>query len=105
NALASSSPKASIKAAPVVAAPEKSPPAAAVNPEISKPDSSKLSNTLASSSPKAIIKDSPVVAAPEKATLVVVDNPVKDLTAVKVRQQVSSEKGKNESSSYAPKNI
>jgi len=72
---------------------------------ISKLDSLKLSNTLAFSNPKAIIKENPVLAVSEKETPAVVENPVKDLTAVKVQQQVSFEKGKNESHSYAPNNI
>lgn len=71
---------------------------------ISKLDSLKLSNTLTFSNPKAIIKESPVLAVSEKETPAVAEHPVKDLTAVKVQQQVSSEKGKNEPSSYAPSN-
>src|SRR5882757_5398835 len=69
---------------------------------ISKLDSLKLSNTLAFSNPTAIIKENPVLAVSEKETPAVVENPVKDQTAVKVQQQVSFEKGKNEPHSYAP---
>ncbi|HXB05615.1 MAG TPA: hypothetical protein VNW04_00825 [Puia sp.] len=63
---------------------------------ISKLDSLKLSNTLAFSNPKAIIKEDPVVAVSEKEATAAAENPTKDLTAVKVQQQVSFEKGKNE---------
>ncbi len=69
---------------------------------ISKLDSLKLSNTLAFSSPTAIIKENPVAAIPEKAPPTVAEDPVKDLTAVRVRQQVSSEKGKIGTYRYAP---
>ncbi|HVV04784.1 MAG TPA: hypothetical protein VHC96_11215 [Puia sp.] len=118
--LASSGPKTIIKDSPVAAASEKATPAVTGNSEKDltavkvqqqvsagkgRPDSVKLSTPLASSGPKTIIKDSPVVAASGKATPAVAGNPVKDLTAVKVQQQVSSEKGKNESSGYAPNNI
>jgi len=72
---------------------------------ISKLDSLKLSNTLAFSNPKAIIKENPVLAVSEREAPAVAENPVKDLTAVKVQQQISSEKGKNESYSYSPTNI
>ena len=118
NTLAFSNPKAIIKDNPVVS--EKEAPAVAesavkdatavkvrqqVSPEKEKLDSLKLSNTLLSSSPKAIIKDNLVVAVSEKDTPAVAENPTKDATAVKVRQQVSSEKVKNELHSYAPNNI
>ena len=63
---------------------------------ISKLDSLKLSNTLAFSNPNAIIKENPVVAVSEKGAPAVSENPVKDLTAVKVQQQAGFEKGKNE---------
>jgi hypothetical protein len=63
---------------------------------IGKLDSLKLSNTLAFSNPKAIIKENPVVAVSEKEVPAVAENPAKDLTAVKVQQLVSFEKGKNE---------
>ena len=56
---------------------------------ISKLDSLKLSNTLAFSNPNAIIKETPVLAVSEKETPAVAENPVKDLTAVKVQQQVN----------------
>jgi len=120
NTLAFSNPKAIIKDNPVVAVSEKEAPAVAesavkdatavkvrqqVSPEKEKLDSLKLSNTLLSSSPKAIIKDNLVVAVSEKDTPAVAENPTKDATAVKVRQQVSSEKVKNELHSYAPNNI
>jgi len=73
---------------------------------ISKLDSLKLSNTLVFSNPKATIKDTPSVAAvSEKEAPAMAEDPVKDLTAVKVKQQVNSEKRKNESASYAPNNI
>ena len=68
-------------------------------------DTLKLSNTLAFSNPTPVIKETTVVAASEKDASVVaesgkkapavVENPVKDLAAVNVQQQVSSEKGKN----------
>ena len=118
NTLAFSNPKAIIKDNPVVS--EKEAPAVAesavkdatavkvrqqVSPEKEKLDSLKLSNTLLSSSPKTIIKDNLVVAVSEKDTPAVAENPTKDATAVKVRQQVSSEKVKNELHSYAPNNI
>ena len=120
NTLAFSNPKAIIKDNPVVAVSEKEAPAVAesavkdatavkvrqqVSPEKEKLDSLKLSNTLLSSSPKTIIKDNLVVAVSEKDTPAVAENPTKDATAVKVRQQVSSEKVKNELHSYAPNNI
>ena len=120
NTLAFSNPKAIIKDNPVVAVSEKEAPAVAesavkdatavkvrqqVSPEKEKLDSLKLSNTLLSSSPKAIIKDNLVVAVSEKDTPAVAENPTKDATAVQVRQQVSSEKVKNELHSYAPNNI
>jgi len=73
---------------------------------IHKLDTLKLSNTLAFSNPTPVIKETPAVAASEKEAsviaesgkkaLAVVENPVKDLAAVKVKQQVNSEKGKNE---------
>jgi hypothetical protein len=72
---------------------------------INKLDSLKLSNTLTFSNPKAVIKENPVVAVSEKEAPTVAENPVKDLTAVKVQQQVSFEKGKNEPFSYAANNI
>ncbi|MBN8856060.1 MAG: hypothetical protein BGO55_14980 [Sphingobacteriales bacterium 50-39] len=72
---------------------------------IDKLDSLKLSNTLAFSNPKPIIKENPVVAVSEKEAPAVAEIPEKDLTAVKVQQQVSSEKGKNEHYSYALNNI
>jgi len=74
---------------------------------IHKLDTLKLSNTLAFSSPKAVIKENPVVAVSEKEApaLTVAENPAKDLTAVKVQQQVSFEKGKNEPSSFMANNI
>ena len=72
---------------------------------ITKLDSLKLSNTLAFSNPKATIKDNPVVAVSEKEAPAVAESPVKDLTAAKVQQQVSSEKGKNKPHSNAPNNI
>ena len=120
NTLAFSNPKAIIKDNPVVAVSEKEAPAVAesavkdatavkvrqqVSPEKEKLDSLKLSNTLLSSSPKAIIKDNLVVAVSEKDTPAVAENTTKDATAVQVRQQVSSEKVKNELHSYAPNNI
>jgi len=77
---------------------------------ISKLDSLKLSNTLAFSTPKETIKEAPVVAASEEAIVTpppspaIAESPVKDLTAVKVRQQVSTQKGKNEPYSYASNN-
>ena len=58
---------------------------------INKLDSLKLSNTLAFSNPETIIKEKPVVAVSEKETPAVAENPVKDLTAVKVQQQVGFE--------------
>lgn len=72
---------------------------------INKLDSLKLSNTLAFSNPKAVIKENPVVTVSEKEAPTVAENPVKDLAAVKVQQQVSIEKGKNELFSYAANNI
>ena len=73
---------------------------------IHKLDTLKLSNTLAFSNPTPVIKETPAVAASEKEASVVaesgkkapavVENPVKDLAAVKVKQQVNSEKGKND---------
>jgi hypothetical protein len=73
---------------------------------IHKLDTLKLSNTLAFSNPTQVIKETPAVAASEKEASVVaesgktapavVENPVKDLVVVKVKQQVNSEKGKNE---------
>ena len=72
---------------------------------IGKLDSLKLSNTLTFSNPTATIKETPVVAASEKETPEAAENPVKDLTAVKVQQQVSVEKGKKEPFSYAANNI
>jgi len=72
---------------------------------IGKLDSLKLSNTLAFSNPKANTKENPVVAVSEKEAPAAAGNPGKDLTAVKVRQQVSSEKGKSEPYSNAPNNI
>ena len=63
---------------------------------ISKLDSLKLSNTLAFSNPNAIIKENPVLTVSEKETPAVAEIPAKDLTAGKVQQQVSLEKGKNE---------
>jgi len=41
----------------------------------------------------------------EKRDTALAENPVKDLTAAKVQQQVGFEKGKNAPSSYAPNNI
>jgi hypothetical protein len=58
---------------------------------IGKLDSLKLSNTLAFSNPETIIKEKPVVAVSEKEAPAVTENPVKDLTAVKVQQQVGFE--------------
>jgi hypothetical protein len=58
---------------------------------IGKLDSLKLSNTLAFSNPETIIKEKPVVAVSEKEAPAVAENPVKDLTAVKVQQQVGFE--------------
>jgi len=58
---------------------------------ISKLDSLKLSNTLAFSNPEAIIKEKPIVAVSEKEAPAVAGNPVKDLKAVKVQQQVGFE--------------
>ena len=72
---------------------------------IGKLDSLKLSNTLAFSNPNADVKETPVVAVPEKQASAVDENPVKDLTAAKVHQQVSFAKEKNGPSSYAPNNI
>lgn len=72
---------------------------------ISKLDSLKLSNTLAFSNPKPIIKENPVVAVSEKETPAPAGNPAKDLTAVKVTQQVSFEKGKNDAVPITPKII
>src|SRR5882757_6775508 len=69
---------------------------------ITKLDSLKLSNTLAFSNPEAIIKENPVLAVSEKEAPALAEIPVKDQTAVKVQQQVSFEKGKNEPHSYAP---
>ena len=73
---------------------------------IHKLDTLKLSNTLAFSNPTPVIKETPAVAASEKEASIVaesgkkapavVENPVKDLAAVKVKQQVNSEKGKND---------
>jgi hypothetical protein len=69
---------------------------------IHKLDTLKLSNTLAFSNPTpafaASEKESSVVAESGKKAAAVVENPVKDLAAVKVKQQVNSEKGKNEES-------
>ena len=84
---------------------------------IHKLDTLKLSNTLAFSNPTPVIKETPTVAASEKEASVVAESgkndetpvltateqdapaafekPEKDLAAVKVQQQVSSEKGKN----------
>jgi hypothetical protein len=70
---------------------------------VNKLDSLKLSNTLVFSDPKAVVKENPVVAVAEKEAPAVAESPVKDLAAVKVQQQVSIEKGKNEP--YAPGNI
>lgn len=72
---------------------------------ISKLDSLKLSNTLAFSNPESTIKENPVVSVSEQVAPAVVENPVKDLTAVTVQQKLGFEKGKNEPSSYAPNNI
>ena len=74
---------------------------------IGKIDSLKLSNTLVFSNPNAIIKEKPVLAVSEKETPApaVAENPVKDLKAVKVQQQLSVEKRKNDPSSYALNNI
>jgi hypothetical protein len=72
---------------------------------ISKLDSLKLSNTLAFSNPQAIIKEKPVVAVSEKGVPEVTENPVKDLAAAKVQQQVGFGKEKNGPYSYAPNNI
>jgi hypothetical protein len=63
---------------------------------INKLDSLKLSNNLAFSNPKPIVKENPAVAVSEKGATSVAEDPVKDLTAVKVQQQVDFEKGKNE---------
>ncbi|MBN9383041.1 MAG: hypothetical protein J0H74_19950 [Chitinophagaceae bacterium] len=72
---------------------------------ISKLDSLKLSSNLAFSNPETIIKEKPAVAVSEKEALAVAENPVKDLTAVKVQQQAGFEKGKNEPYSYASTKI
>jgi hypothetical protein len=74
---------------------------------ITKLDSLKLSNTLAFSSPKAVIKENPAVAVSvsEKEAPIVAETPVKDLTAAKVQQQVSFEKGKKEPSGYMADNL
>ena len=58
---------------------------------ISKLDSLKLSNTLAFSNPETIIKASPAATVSEKEAPEKAGNPVKDLTAVKVQQQVGFE--------------
>ncbi len=58
---------------------------------ISKLDSLKLSSNLAFSNPETIIKEKPAVAVSEKEALAVAENPVKDLTAVKVQQQAGFE--------------
>ena len=72
---------------------------------VHKLDTLKLVNTLAFSNPTPVIKETPAVVASEKEAFIVaesgkkapavVENPVKDLAAVKVQQQVNSEKGKN----------
>jgi hypothetical protein len=72
---------------------------------IGKLDSLKLSNTLSFSNPPATSKENPVAAVTEKSPPTVTENPVKDLTAVKVQQQASPEKGKIESTSYTPTTI
>lgn len=72
---------------------------------IHKLDSLKLSNTLVFSSPTAVIKENPIVAAAaEKAAPSMPEDPVKDLTVVKVQQAVSLEKGKDKPISYAVAN-
>jgi hypothetical protein len=63
---------------------------------ISKLDSLKLSNTLVFSNPTTTTQENPVVAVSEKGPPAVAENPVKDLTAVKVPEQAGFEKGKNE---------
>ena len=87
-----SNPKPIIKQTPAEVVPKKETPAVAV--------SEKATPTVVV--PK---KEAPVVAVPEKETPAVAEPQVKDLTAVKVKQQVSSEKGKNELNSYTPNNI
>ena len=72
---------------------------------ISKLDSLKLSNTLVFSNPKAITEEKTAVAVSEKSAPAAAEEPVKDLTAVKVQQKIGSEKGKNAPSSYVPNNI
>ena len=69
---------------------------------IGKLDSLKLSNTLAFSNPKAGVTANPLSAVSEKEAPATTENPVKDLTAVKVQQQVRSERGKNEPIPAAP---
>ena len=73
---------------------------------IHKLDTLKLSNTLAFSNPAPVIKETPAVATSEKEASIVaesgkkapavIENPVKDLADGKAKQQVNSEKGKNE---------
>jgi hypothetical protein len=72
---------------------------------ISKPDSLQSLNTPGLSNPKVVIKENPVATVSEKETPPLAEKPVKDLTTVKVQQQVGSEKAKNEPYSYAPNNI
>ena len=66
---------------------------------IHKLDTLKLSNTLAFSNPTpafaASEKESSVVAESGKKAAAVVENPVKDLAAVKAKQEPNSENGKN----------
>ena len=66
---------------------------------IHKLDTLKLSNTLAFSNPTpafaASKKESSVVAESGKKAAAVVENPVKDLAAVKAKQEPNSENGKN----------
>ena len=56
---------------------------------ITKLDSLKLSNTLDFSNPKATIKENPEVAVSKKGASEMAGNPAKDLTPVKVQQQVA----------------
>ena len=69
---------------------------------IHKLDTLKLSNTLVFSNPAPVTaavaasqKEGSVLAESGKKAAAVVENPVKDLAAVKVKQQVNSENGKN----------
>jgi len=72
---------------------------------IHKLDTLKLSNTLVFSNPAPVTaavaasqKEGSVLAESGKKAAAVVENPVKDLAAVKAKQEVNSEKGKNEES-------